>query len=155
MTTIKINNKRSRKLNDKTEHSDFQLSVFMEFQMDVLRQCAEIPDFFLPGNGMFVIFGPKKCSTQSQLASWILRFQFKIFFEVRNCLRRVLPEGRGGSHCIVVICILRLELDGFCKRVSGFCNKAQIHAHEAKVVMQTCIAGLQVSRVRQVTKGPL
>src|SRR5689334_2063945 len=48
MTTIKISNKRSRQLNDKADNSGFQTSVFMEFQMDVLRQCAEIPDFFLP-----------------------------------------------------------------------------------------------------------
>src|SRR5438034_7878299 len=50
MTTIRIDNKRRLKLDDKTENSDFQTCVFMEFQVAVLPRCAGIPDFFLPVN---------------------------------------------------------------------------------------------------------
>src|SRR5256886_4931859 len=51
-----------------------------------------------PGKRMLVIFGPKKCGTQSQLAAWILRSQFKILLEVRNSFRRS-EERRVGKEC--------------------------------------------------------
>src|SRR5436309_14557514 len=59
-----------------------------------------------PGKRMLVIFGPKKCGTQSQIAAWILRSQFKILLEVRSSFPRVLPESRARRHCVVAIWLL-------------------------------------------------
>ena len=73
---------------------------------------------------MLVIFGPKKSRAHGQLAAWILGLQFKILLEVRNCFRRVVPEGRGGTHSIVVIWVLWFELHGLFKRISRLGDKA-------------------------------
>src|SRR2546425_45674 len=111
--------------------------------------------FLQPRKSVLVIFGPKKGGTQGQLAAWILRFQLKIFLEIWNCLRRIVPEGRSGPHRIVVICILRFELHCLFERTSSFRNEAQVHTHKTKIIMETGIAGLQVPRVGQVAKGSL
>ena len=93
----------------------------------IMSPCGRSGDssrFLQPRKGVLVIFGTEEGGTQGQLAAWILRFQFKIFLEVWNCFRRIVPESRGGPHRIVIIRIFRFKLHRFFKRIPGFRNKA-------------------------------